>query len=188
MSEATILQRRVVHTGRVFELAVESVRLPNGVAVDLDVLRHPGAAAILPLTDAGEVLLIRQFRHAAGGEIWEIPAGTLNRGEKPFDCAHRELEEEVGMRAAELVELGEIVPVPGYSTERIHLYLARSLTASKQGLDADELISEVRAVPAVEAVRWVVDGTIVDAKSAVAICRARERGLLTGVPAPGGRS
>jgi ADP-ribose pyrophosphatase len=182
---ASVLERRVVHQGRVFELAVERVRLPNGVEVSLDVLRHPGAAAIVPLTDAGEVLLLRQFRHAAGGEIWEIPAGTLAPGETPLACAGRELEEETGMRAGELVSLGDIVPVPGYSTERIHLYLARRLSASQQGLDEDELISEVRAVPAAQAVRWVVDGIIVDAKSAAAICRARERGLLPDVPPPG---
>jgi ADP-ribose pyrophosphatase len=182
MPPAAVLNRRVVHAGRVFEVAVERVRLPNGVEVDLDVLRHPGAAAIVPVTDAGEIVLLRQFRHAAGGELWEIPAGTLDAGEEPLDCARRELEEETGMRAADLVALGDVVPVPGYSTERIHLFLARGLTRAEQGLDEDELISEVRAVPAAQALRWVADGTICDAKSAVAICRARERGLLPLAP------
>ncbi|HZR80597.1 MAG TPA: NUDIX hydrolase [Candidatus Binatia bacterium] len=184
---ANVVRRRVVHEGRVFEVAIETVRLPNGVQVDLDVLRHRGAAAIVPVTDAGEIVLLRQFRHAAGGELWEIPAGTLDAGEKPEACAHRELVEETGMRAREMIDLGEIVPVPGYSTERIRLYLARGLTPAKQALDEDELISEVRLVPASEAARWAVDGTIVDAKSVVGICRARERGLLAIAPASGSR-
>jgi ADP-ribose pyrophosphatase len=180
MSAATLLDRRVIHVGRVFELGVERVRLPNGVETPLDVLRHPGAAAVLPLTDAGEILLLRQFRWAAGDYLWEIPAGTLDPGEQPIDCARRELVEEAGVRAGELVPLGEIVPVPGYSTERIHLFLARSLTPAPQKLDQDELIAEVRAVAAAEAVRWLADGSLIDAKSAVAIGRARERGLLPG--------
>lgn len=178
MPPANVLSSRVVHRGRIFELAVDRVRLPNGTEASLEILHHPGAAAVVPLTDDGCILLLRQFRHAVGGELWEIPAGTLGAGEAPAACARRELTEEAGVRAAELVELGEIVPVPGYSTERIHLFLARGLGPAQQSLDDDEVIGEVRAVPAPEALRWVVDGRIVDAKSAVAICRARERGLL----------
>ena len=178
MSSASLLSRRVVHVGRKFELGVDRIRLPNGNEVDLEIIHHPGAAAVAPLTDRGEILLVRQFRHAAGGELWEIPAGTLEPNEGPEICAHRELEEEAGVRARELVDLGDILPVPGYSTERIRLYLARGLRPAKQRLEDDEVISEVRAVPVAEAVRWVVDGTLVDAKSALAICRAHHRGLL----------
>ena len=178
MADAKVLQRDVIHRGRVFELAVERVRLPDDREVRLDVLRHPGAAAIVPLTDAGEILLLRQFRHAAGGYLWEIPAGTLERDEQPRACAERELVEEAGMRAREMIALGEIVPVPGYSTERIHLFLARGLSPADQKLDDDELIAEVRPIPVAEALRWLADGTLVDAKSAVAIARAHERGLL----------
>lgn len=180
-----MLHREVVHRGRVFELGTERVRLPDDREVTLDVIRHPGAAAIVPLTDAGEVLLLQQFRHAAGGYLWEIPAGTLEPGEEPLACAERELIEEAGVRAGEMIALGEIVPVPGYSTERIHLFLARGLSPLAQKLDADELIAEVRAIPAAEVVRWLADGTLIDAKSAVAIARARERGLLPSVPPPG---
>jgi ADP-ribose diphosphatase len=187
MSEAKLLERRVVHSGRVFELGVDRVRLPNGAEVHLDVLRHPGAAAVVPVTEAEEILLVRQFRHAAGGFLWEIPAGTLEAGEQPAACARRELVEEAGMRAADLVSLGEILPVPGYSTERIHLFLARGLEPAAQNLDADELITEVRAFSVAEVLDWVADGTMVDAKSVVAICRARARGLLARGPAAGGR-
>ena len=136
MSRGTVLRRDVVHRGRVFELGVESVRLPDGREIGLDVIRHPGAAAILPLTDRGTILFLRQFRHAADGFLWEIPAGTLDPGETPLECAHRELAEEARVRASEMIPLGWILPVPGYSTERIHLFLARGLTAAEGRLDA----------------------------------------------------
>jgi ADP-ribose pyrophosphatase len=185
MARGTVLRRDVVHRGRVFELGVESVRLPDGREVGLDVLRHPGAAAVLPLTDRGAILMIRQFRHAADGFLWEIPAGTLDPGESPVDCAHRELAEEARVRAVEMIPLGEILPVPGYSTERIHLFLARGLEAADGRLDADELIAEVRPVPVGEVVAWLRDGSLVDAKSSVAVARARERGLLPGYAGSG---
>ena len=178
MSAPTVLDRREIHRGRVFSIGVERVRLPNGAETDLEILRHPGASAIVPLTASGEILLIRQYRHAADGYLWEVPAGTLAPGEQPLACAHRELEEEAGMRAAEMLELGYILPAPGYASERIFLFLARGLTPVSQNLDADEVITEVRAVPVAEAVSWVADGSLVDAKSAVAILRAHERGLL----------
>lgn len=184
MAGRGVLRREVVHRGRVFELGVERVELPDGREVSLDVLHHPGASAVLPLASDGTILMIRQFRHAAGGYLWEIPAGTLDPGEAPVACAHRELVEEAGVHADEMVSLGEILPVPGYSTERIHLFLARGLHVAAQCLDADELIAEVRPVPVAEVVAWLADGSLVDAKSAVAVARARERGLLTGAPRP----
>jgi ADP-ribose pyrophosphatase len=178
MSTARLIDRRTVLRGRVFEVGVERVNLPNGLEVQLEILRHPGAAAVVPLTDAGEVLLLRQYRYAAGEFLWEIPAGTLEDGESPESCARRELEEEAGVRAREIIELGPIVPVPGYSTERIWLYAARGLEASLQQLERDELVTEVRPTPIDEALRWLSDGTIVDAKTAVALFRAQARSLL----------
>lgn len=172
--------------GRVFEVAVERVRLPNEVEASLVIVHHPGAAAVVPLTAGGEILMIHQFRHAADGYLWEIPAGTLASGEEPAACALRELEEEAGVRAATLDSLGEMVPVPGYSTERIHLFLARDFTPVAQSLDEDELIAEVRAIPVAQALRWAVDGELTDAKSVIGLCRARERGLLPGFPPLGG--
>jgi ADP-ribose pyrophosphatase len=180
MAESRILERRSVLKGRVFDIGVERVVLPNGVEAQLEILHHPGAAAVVPLTDAGEIMLLRQYRHAAGAYLWEIPAGTLEKGEAPERCAARELEEEAGVRAGELIELGAVVPVPGYSTEQIWLFVARGLQPSKQKLDRDELVTDVRATPVDEVLRWLVDGTISDAKTAVAIFRAQARGLLGG--------
>jgi ADP-ribose pyrophosphatase len=177
------LSRRPIHRGRVLDIGIERARLPNGVTTDLEIVRHPGAAAVVPINADGSVLLIRQYRYAAGGFLWEIPAGTLEPGEEPRVCALRELVEEAGVRAGELIDLGEVVPVPGYSTERISLFAARGLSPASQKLDRDELIEEIRRVPAEEVARMLADGTLIDAKSCVALSRARERGLLI---APGG--
>ncbi|HEY8516353.1 MAG TPA: NUDIX hydrolase [Candidatus Binatia bacterium] len=178
MSRAVVLSRKQIHQGRILDIGVERVRLPGGTETDLEVIRHPGAAAVVPLTNDGEILLLRQFRHAVGGMLWEIPAGTLAPGESPRDCAARELIEEAGVAAGELIDLGEVVPAPGYTTERIHLFLARSLTPATQKLDADEVISEIRPLPVATVVRMIADDEIIDAKSVVAICRAHVRGLL----------
>lgn len=157
---------------------MERVELPGGQVTQLEILRHPGAAAIVPLTGQGEVVLIRQYRHAADDYLWEVPAGTRDGDEAPLACARRELTEETGLTASEWTELGAMLPAPGYASERIHLFLARGLETAAQSLDEDEVITEVRAVPVEEAMRWVADGTIVDGKTAVALCRANERGLL----------
>ncbi|MEW6272480.1 MAG: NUDIX hydrolase [Thermodesulfobacteriota bacterium] len=178
MSRAVVLSRKEIHRGRILDIGIERVRLPSGAETDLEVIRHPGAAAVVPLTERGEILLLHQFRHAVDGMLWEIPAGTLASGESPRDCALRELVEEAGTSAGELLDLGEVVPAPGYTTERIRLFLARSLTPASQNLDDDEVIAEVRPVPVEDVVRKIADGEIVDAKSVVAICRAHERGLL----------
>lgn len=180
MSRAVVLSRRAVHKGRVLDIGVEHVRLPSGVETDLEMIRHPGAAAIVPLTTKGEILLVHQFRHAADGMLWEVPAGTLAPGEEPFACAHRELEEEAGVRAAEMIDLGYILPAPGYTDERIHLFLARGLSPATQNLDTDEVITDVRAVPVAEVRRQIASSELIDAKSVVAICRAEARGLLAG--------
>lgn len=176
--KARRLERREVFGGRVLHLVVDRVALPNGAEAELEVVRHPGAAAVVPIAADGAVLLLRQYRYAAGGELWEVPAGTLEPGEPAAACAARELEEEAGVRAVEWLELGDVVPVPGYSTERIHLFAARGLALSRSHLERDEVVSEVRPVAADEVVRWLDDGTLVDAKTVVALCRARARGLI----------
>ncbi len=180
--EARLIERREIFRGRVLDLVVDRVALPNGVEAALEVLRHPGAAAVVPIAADGAVLLLRQFRYAAGGELWEVPAGTLEPGEPAAACAARELEEEAGVRAAEWIELGQVVPVPGYSTERIQLFAARGLAPSRSKLDRDEVVSEVRPVGADQIDRWLEDGTLVDAKTVVALCRARARGLIGAGP------
>jgi ADP-ribose pyrophosphatase len=153
-----------VFRGRIVDLRLEEVDLPNGCRATLEVIRHGGAAAVVAVDDAGQTTLIRQFRHAAGGFIWEIPAGTLHPGERPIDCAVRELEEETGFVAGDVVALGSILTTPGFCDERIHLFLARTLTCGRQSLDRDEVLS-VSVVPFARALQMIRDGEIQDAKS-----------------------
>ena len=161
-----------IHRGRGFSLNRENVTLPNGETVDLDVIRHPGAAAIVPLVEGDTVLLLRQFRYAAGGDLWEIPAGTLTPGESPLDGARRELAEETGYFACAWRILGEVVPAPGYSDERIHLFLAAGLKPSEQNLDRDEVI-EVHRFPFRKTLDMVERGIIRDGKTICGLFLAR---------------
>jgi ADP-ribose pyrophosphatase len=157
-----------LYDGRVFRLAKERLRLPNGVMAELEVIRHPGASAIVPLLGDNTVVMIRQYRHAAGGFLWEIPAGTMNPGESPVECARRELPEEVGYQARSFQVLGEIFPVPGYSDERIHIFLATDLTRGRQKLDKDEVL-DVKLIPLEKALEMVKKGEIRDAKTIIGL-------------------
>ncbi|MGQ0667068.1 MAG: NUDIX domain-containing protein [Nitrospiraceae bacterium] len=159
---------RNIYTGKVVTLNVDTVQLPNGLTVDLETIRHPGAAAVVPVKDDGTVVLIRQFRHAAGGYIYEIPAGKLHPGEDPLDCASRELEEEIGYRASTFHLLSSIFTAPGFADEVIHVYKATGLTKGRQHLDRDEVLDVVE-MSLSEAVRKIEDGTIRDAKTIVGL-------------------
>ncbi len=159
---------RNIYTGKVITLNVDTVQLPNGVTVDLETIRHPGAAAVVPVKDDGTVVLIRQFRHAAGGFIYEIPAGKLASGEDPLHCASRELEEEVGYRASTFELLSSIFTAPGFADEVIHVYKATGLTKGRQHLDRDEVL-DVIEMPLLEAIRKIEDGTIRDGKTIVGL-------------------
>jgi ADP-ribose pyrophosphatase len=153
-----------IYKGRIIELLVEDVALPNGATVSLAVVRHPGAAAVVALDRHDNVVLVRQFRHAAGGFIWEIPAGTLGPDEIPRDCAARELLEETGLHAGELSSLGTIFTAPGFCDERIHLFLARDLSPGQQCLEHDEVLT-VERFPFQRTLDMIASGTIQDAKS-----------------------
>ena len=159
---------RPIYKGTVVTLNVDTVRLPNGHTIDLEVIRHPGASAVVPLKDDGTVVLIRQFRHAANGFIYEIPAGKLHPKEDPLACAARELEEEIGYRAGHFQLLSSIFTAPGFADEVIHVYLATELTVGTQNLDQDEVL-EVVEMPLREAIAKIEDGTIRDAKTIVGL-------------------
>ena len=149
-------------------LNIETVTLPNGLTVDLEVIRHPGAAAVVPMKNAGTVILIKQFRHAANGFIYEIPAGKLHPGEDPFHCAARELEEEIGYRSDRFELLSSILTAPGFADEIIHVYKATNLTKGMQQLDQDEVL-EVVEISLPDAIKKIEDGTIRDAKTIVGL-------------------
>ncbi len=160
--------RREIYRGRVVNLGVETVTLPNGVTVELEVIRHQGASAVVPLQEDGTVLLIRQYRHAAGGFIYEIPAGKLDPGENPLECAKRELEEETGRRAECLRHLVTFFTTPGFTDEIIHIYLATGLTPGTQHLEHDEVL-EVVEMPLGQAIQRIADGTIRDGKTIIGL-------------------
>ena len=159
-----------IYSGKVLILNMESVPLPNGATTDLEIIRHPGASAVVPIKEDGTVILIRQFRHAAGGFIYEIPAGKLHPGEDPKVCAVRELEEEVGYRVAEenLEYLTSIFTAPGFTDEVIHIYKATRLEKGRQQLDQDEVL-EILEWPLEKAIAEIRNGTIRDAKSIIGL-------------------
>ena len=157
-----------LYTGKVVTLNIETVALPNGLTIELEVVRHPGAAAVVPITEDGSVVLIRQFRHAAGGFIYEIPAGKLHSGEDPRSCATRELEEEIGYKPGQLMLLSSIFTAPGFTDEVIHVYKATGLTKGRQHLDRDEVL-EVVEVSLEEAIGMIRAGTLRDAKTIVGL-------------------
>ena len=169
---ATVNNRQIVHRSRVFDLIRENVTLVNGVTTDLEFVEHPGATAIVALLNESRVLLLKQYRHALKDYIWEIPAGTLDPQESVTDCAKRELIEETGYSAVQWQKLGEITPVPGYSDERIHIFLARTLQPARQHLDKDEII-DVHKVEFSRALEMIRQGEIQDAKSIAGIFMAQ---------------
>ena len=172
MSDPVVLSSVSVHEGRIVNLSVEEVRLPNGNTISLELIRHPGAAAVVPVDGEGNVILVRQYRHATGSWLLEVPAGKLDHpGESPEDCALREVEEETGHRAGRLVPLGWIWTTPGFTNEKIWLFLARELTPARSNLQADEVLT-VETLPLAEAVRRAASGEIVDGKSVCALFRA----------------
>ena len=171
---ARVNSRTTVHRGRVFSLIRENVTLDNGVTTDLEFVEHPGAAAIVPMLTESKLLLLKQYRHALKDYIWEIPAGTLDPQESVMNCAKRELIEETGYSADQWQKLSEITPVPGYSDERIHIFLASGLQPARQNLDQDEIIN-VHEIEFNQALEMIKRGEIRDAKSIAGLFLARNR-------------
>jgi 8-oxo-dGTP pyrophosphatase MutT (NUDIX family) len=160
-----------VFTGRVIELNVERVELPNGSVAELEIIRHPGGAAVVALDTDDRICLLRQFRHAVGGWIWELPAGKIDNREPPLDTARRELEEEAGMAAASWRPLGDYLSSPGVFTEVVHLFLATQLTPLPARPEEHEVI-EVHWLPFTDVLRMADSGELRDGKSLVGVYRA----------------
>ena len=172
------ISRRILHRGSVGSFGLYELELPEGTRVTLELVRHPGAAAVVPFVDAERILMIRQYRFAVGGVIWEVPAGKLDPGEAPEACAARELEEETGYRAGRIERTGEILTTPGFTDERIWLFCAWELEAGRAAREPAELI-ELCEVELSRALEMIQRGEIVDAKSIVALWHAARRaGLL----------
>ena len=168
------LASRRIYTGKVINLDVDQVRFPDGSSGELDIVRHPGAAAVVPLaSDPGSadptILMLRQYRYATGGELWEIPAGRLaHPGEAPEACARRELEEEAGVTAGTLQRLTTVWTTPGFTDEAIHLFVASDLTPTAHAREPDEFIDVVpRALS--EVLEMIGRGDVCDAKTVVGI-------------------
>lgn len=167
-----ITAERELYRGRVFTLKSQDVVLPNGRSTTLNIVEHPGAVAIVPIHANGDVLLLKQFRLAAGGDIYEIPAGTREPGESPAVTARREIIEETGHRARKLRKLAVFFTAPGFCTEKMHLYVATGLEPAAAERDADEVIRVIR-VPYPKALAMIRDGRIRDAKSIVGLMMAK---------------
>lgn len=173
-SETHLIERREIHQGRTIRVSQDTVRFPDGATGVLDHIRHPGAAAIVPFLDPPEsadprIVLLRQFRYSVGGPIIEVPAGTRSAPSEDLDlCAARELEEETGYRAEEILQLGRIFTTPGFTDEVIYLYAAWDLRDGELHRDRDEYM-ELFTLPFSEALSMIRDGGIVDAKSVCAL-------------------
>lgn len=181
--DPALLHRQEIHRGRLLRLTVDTAHLPDGSVGQFELIHHAGASAVLPvfgrLDDPDpDILLIEQYRHATGGYIYEVPGGTPSHRDEPWDdVARRELEEETGWRAGRLIPLTWIWTTPGFTTERIHLWLATDLRPGASNLDEDEFVEVVR-IPLSRALQWVEQGRIVDAKSIVTLlfaCRFMQR-------------
>jgi ADP-ribose pyrophosphatase len=168
--EPGLIERRQVHKGRIVDLSIDTVRFPNGKTGQLEMIRHSGASAVLPLlsdpaAEDPQVLLIRQYRYAAGGYLLEVPAGRPGQpGEDWEVCARRELEEETGMVAGTMTKLTTIYTTPGFCDEQIHLFLATDLTAGTAALDDDEFIN-TQVLLLSDVLQMIYDGEIQDAKT-----------------------
>lgn len=167
------LDTRRIHTGKVLNLDVDRVRFPDGSVGELEIIRHSGASAVVPfLSDpAGDdphLLLIKQYRYAANGYLYEIPAGRLDPGEAPPDCARRELQEETGCSAERVDFLITMYTTPGFTDERIHLFMATGLTPGETGHESDEFLT-LEPVPLTRALEMIRDGEIQDGKTALGI-------------------
>ncbi len=172
--EFELIESEIVYPGRAFTIRRDQVRLPDGRTTKFDIVEHHGSVVLIPIDEGGNMLFVRQYRHAAGLDMLELPAGTLDEGELPEVCAARELREETGHAARQLEKLGGFFLAPGYSTEYMHVYLASGLYYSPLAADADEFL-QVQPVPLGEVLRMADKGLLPDAKTLAALWMARSQ-------------
>ncbi|HWP50482.1 MAG TPA: NUDIX hydrolase [Clostridia bacterium] len=172
MAEEKQLNSRKIYDGRILSLRVDRVLLENGREAVREVIDHQGAAGIVAFDEEGKLLMVRQYRYPVGQELLELPAGKIDPGETPLQCAARELQEETGYCARKLTELGRVYPAAAYDVEMVHLYYAEGLTPVQQNLDEDEFLS-VEHVDFDEAVRMVLDDEILDSKTQIGILKIK---------------
>ncbi len=165
-----MLESKEIFNGRVIRVTLDKVQLEDGTASTREVVHHHGGACVLPVDADGNVTMVRQFRYALGEELWELPAGKLEAGEDPFEAAKRELSEECGLTADTYTELGVVYPTVGYDSEKIYLWAAEGLHTVDQHLDAGEFLDVVK-MPFAQALGLVMDGTIKDSKTQVALLK-----------------
>jgi ADP-ribose pyrophosphatase len=174
---------RQIYEGRIFSVAVERITLPNGHQLEVEVIRHPGSVVIVPMTEDGQVILVRQYRHAIGRSLWELPAGSLKEGEEPAEAAIRECHEEIGLVPANVARLGRFFPTPGYCDEDMIFYKATGLREPRQGDEAhpdeDEDI-EPKAFSRGDLARMIEMGEIADLKTVAGLALVDRYGLAGG--------
>ncbi len=166
------ISSRCFYRGRIIQVYSERLLYPDGREYDIDLVRHPGAAAMVAIDDTSRVCLVRQYRHGVEDFLWEIPAGKLDAGEAPEVCAVRELVEEAGVTAGRLTPLGLYYPAPGLFSELIYLFLAQDLKVGAPAPDSDEEL-ELQWLPLSQAIELTLKGDINDGKTALALARAR---------------
>ena len=169
-----LLKSETLLKGRAFAIRRDLMKTPDGRETKFDIIEHGGSVVLVPLDENGNLLFVRQYRHAAGADLLELPAGTMNEGEPPEICAAREIREETGFAADKLEKLGDFYLAPGYSTEFMTVFLATELTHDPLEADADEFLS-VERIPVAEALKLAERGEMPDAKSLAALLLARPR-------------
>lgn len=168
-----LINSEIVYEGRAFTVRRDNLKTPDQRTANFDIIEHVGSAIIIPVDAQGQIYFVRQYRHAAGSDLVELPAGTLEPGEDPIVCAAREVREETGMAASEIKEIGGFYLAPGYSTEFMHVYLATGLTHDPLEADVDEFL-QVETISIREAYEFASQAKMLDAKSLAALLLARE--------------
>jgi ADP-ribose pyrophosphatase len=168
------LRSEIIYRGRAFTIRRDEVRLPDGRTTNLDIVEHHGSVVIVPIDPEGNLIFVRQYRHAAGLSLLELPAGVIEPGESPLECAQREIREETGYAAGKLERVGQFYLAPGYSTEYMVVFMAENLHPDPLNADADEFL-QVERMSLTEALDWAASGKMPDAKSLAALYLASPR-------------